>query len=168
MKEKTELSQDAFKMICNVYGLNQESIKNEYIMFKEIVNDLDVHLLFKLPDKIHAHSDEDNIHNDNELDEESDGEIDNYKNMASLLNIFEIINNANLKAEFENLYNLIKLSLTLPTSSCTVERSFSKLKIIKTRLRSTMEQTRLENLMLISCEHDINIDIDKVIIAFCT
>lgn len=49
------------------------------------------------------------------------------------------MNNANIKAEFENLYNIIKLSLTLPTSSCTVERSFSKLKIIKTRLRSTME-----------------------------
>lgn len=144
MKEKTDLPQDAFKMICNVYGLNQELIKNEYIMFKEIVKDLDVKLLLKLPKQIHSDSDEDNIHSD---DEESDGEIDNYKNMASLINI-------------------IKLSLTLPTSSCTVERSFSKLKIIKTRLRSTMEQTRLENLMLISCEHDINIDIDKVIIAF--
>jgi len=110
-------------------------------------------------------NDEDNIHSD---DEESDGKIYNYKNMASLINIFETMNNDNIKAEFENLYNIIKLSLTLPTSSCTVERSFSKLKIIKTRLRSTMEQTRLENLMLISCEHDINIDIDKVIIAFCS
>jgi len=31
-----------------------------------------------------------------------------------------------------------------------------------------MEQKKLENLMLISCKHDINIDIDKVIIEFCT
>jgi len=135
MKEKTDLPQDAFKMICNVYGLNQELIKNEYIMFKEIVKDLDVNFLLKLPEKIYADSGEDNIHSD---DEESDGEIDNYKNMASLINIFETMNNANIKAEFENLYNLIKLSLTLHTSSCTVERSFSKLKIIKTMLRSTM------------------------------
>lgn len=165
MKEKTNLPQDAFKMICNVHGLNQEIIKNEYIMFKEIVKDLDVNLLSKLPEKIHTDSDEDNIHSD---DEESDGEIDNYKNMASLINIFETMNNANIKAKFENIYNIIKLSLILPTSSCTVERSFSKLKIIKTRLHSTMEQTRLENLMLISCEHDINIDTNKVIIVFYT
>jgi len=49
MKEKTDLPQDAFKIICKVYGLNQELIKNEYIMFKEIVKDLDVNLLLKLP-----------------------------------------------------------------------------------------------------------------------
>jgi len=159
MKEKTDLPQDAFKMICNVYGLNQELIKNECIMFKEIVKDLDVNLLFKLLEKIHADSDEDNIYSD---DQESDGEINNYKNIASLINIFETINNSNIKAEFENLYNIIKQSLILPTSSCTVERSFSILKIIKIRLRSTLEQTRLEHLILISCKHDINIDIDNL------
>lgn len=68
----------------------------------------------------------------------------------------------NIKSEFEHLYTIIKISLTLPTSSCTVERSFSKLKIIKSRLRSTMGQNRLENLMIISCEQDINIDVSKV------
>jgi len=68
-----------------------------------------------------------------------------------------------LKTEFENVYSIIKLSLTLPTSSCSVERSFSKLKIIKSRLRSTKDQKRLENLMVISCEHDVSIDISKVI-----
>ena len=55
------------------------------------------------------HSDEDNIHSD---DEESDGEIDNYKNMESSINIFETMNNANIKAEFKNLYNKTKLNTT--------------------------------------------------------
>jgi len=68
----------------------------------------------------------------------------------------------NIKSGFEHLYTIIKISLTLPTSSCTVERSFSKLKIIKSRLRSTMDQKRLENLMIISCEQDIDIDVSKV------
>lgn len=84
--------------------------------------------------------------------------------MESLINIFQIINKTNLKPEFENLYSIIKLCLTLPTSSCSVERSFSKLKIIKSRLRSTMDQKRLQNLMVISCEHDVSIDISKVIV----
>jgi len=83
--------------------------------------------------------------------------------VGSLINIFQIINKTNLKTEFENVYSIIKLSLTLPTSSCSVERSFSKLKIIKSRLRSTKDQKRLENLMVISCEHDVSIDISKVI-----
>lgn len=45
IKEKTDLPQDAFKIICSVYGLNQKLIKNEYIMFKKIVKGLDIKLL---------------------------------------------------------------------------------------------------------------------------
>jgi len=39
-------------------------------------------------------------------------------------------------------------------------------KLIKTRLRSTMNQERLESLMLISCERDITIDINEDINTF--
>lgn len=53
---------------------------------------------------------------------------------------------------------MVKIALTLPVGSATTERSFSKLKIIKNRLRSTMAGERLENLMKISCENDIYID----------
>jgi hypothetical protein len=45
----------------------------------------------------------------------------------------------NIKSEFQHLYIIIKISLTLPKSNFTVERSFSKIKIIKSRLRSTMD-----------------------------
>jgi len=48
----------------------------------------------------------------------------------------------NLKREFKNVYNVIKIRLSLPTSSCSVERPFSKLKIIKSKLRSTMGKKR--------------------------
>lgn len=159
IKENTLVPQDAFEKICEIYNLNQELVRNEYILFKSIIKDLDVDLLSKLPEKIHTDFDSDEEHSD---EEESDGDMNDLKNLGSLFNIFEIINMINMKPEFENLYNIIKLSLTIPTSSCTVERSFSKLKIIKSRLRSTMGQSRLEDLMVISCEHDINIEIDKV------
>ena len=42
------------------------------------------------------------------------------------------------------------VTVTVPSN----ERSFSKLKLVKTKLRSTMFRDRLESLMLISCETD--------------
>lgn len=70
------------------------------------------------------------------------------------------------KPIFPNLYMGFKIALTLPVGSVQTERSFSKLKIIKNRLRSTMANDRLESLMIISCEHDIDVDYDYVINKF--
>ena len=47
------------------------------------------------------------------------------------------------------MYGIIS---AIPISSCTAERSFSALKRVKTRLRSTMVQERLEGLLLLSVE----------------
>ena len=44
--------------------------------------------------------------------------------------------------------------LTLPVSVASGERSFSKLKLIKTYLRSTMSQRSLVDLATSSIEHD--------------
>jgi len=44
------------------------------------------------------------------------------------------------------------LFLTLPVSVASAERTFSKLKLIKSYLRSTMGQERLKNLVFISIE----------------
>lgn len=63
-----------------------------------------------------------------------------------------------------NIYMLLKIAVTLPVSSASTERSFSKLKIIKTRLRSTMAESRLEG--LIACEQDVPINTDNVINNF--
>ena len=46
---------------------------------------------------------------------------------------------------------LVKLLLTVPVTSCTAERSFSGLKRLKTYLRSTMGQARLNHLALLHC-----------------
>lgn len=66
---------------------------------------------------------------------------------------------------FPNLYVALKLSVTLPISSCSVESSFSKLKLIKTKLRTSMLQDRLENLMKISCEKDLDPVVDNIILS---
>lgn len=83
--------------------------------------------------------------------------------MASLVDFLKLFCLANLKSTFPNLYVIIKICVTLPVSSCSAERTFSKLKLIKTRLRTTMSEDRLGNLMKISCEQDLCLDKENVI-----
>ena len=50
--------------------------------------------------------------------------------------------------------------LTLPVTAATVESGFSNLSIVKSKLRSTMTQGRLESLILASVETDILLNIN--------
>lgn len=54
-----------------------------------------------------------------------------------------------------NLKAVLQICLTIGCSIASCERSFSKLKLIKTYLRSSMSQDRLRALALISIEKDI-------------
>ena len=67
-----------------------------------------------------------------------------------------------------NLATSIRILLTQATSIASCERSFSKLKLIKNYLRSTMTQERLSSMALVSVESKIldSIDLDDVIDAF--
>jgi hypothetical protein len=49
---------------------------------------------------------------------------------------------------------------TAPVTVASNERSFSKLKVVKNKLCSTMLQDRLESLMLISSERDSSKGLD--------
>lgn len=54
-----------------------------------------------------------------------------------------------------NVSIALRILLTLPITVASGERSFSKLKLIKTYLRSTMSETRLDDLAMISIEHEL-------------
>jgi hypothetical protein len=58
--------------------------------------------------------------------------------------------------------------LTIPVTVASGERSFSKLKLIKTYLRSTMAQDRLVGLAMLSIENDIAscLDYSEVVTKF--
>lgn len=66
---------------------------------------------------------------------------------------------------FSNLYLAYKYILTLSCTQVNCERAFSKLKIIKNRLRSAMKEELLESLMLISIESDMIPEIPEIIDA---
>jgi hypothetical protein len=55
-------------------------------------------------------------------------------------------------------------------TNCTAERSFSKMKIIKNRLRTSMTHERLSNLAIMSIENDIlrQLDFNEVIDEFAS
>lgn len=70
------------------------------------------------------------------------------------------------KHAFCNIYTILQLLATLPMSSASSERSFSTLKYLKTYLRNTMGQERLNGLALMYVHRDKNMDIEQLIDLF--
>ena len=60
----------------------------------------------------------------------------------------------------------VKVLLTMPVTSATAERSFSALKRIKTYLRSTMVEDRLNGLSLMHVHPEIPLNFDQAINTF--
>ncbi|KAK2703052.1 hypothetical protein QYM36_018395 [Artemia franciscana] len=59
--------------------------------------------------------------------------------------------------------NSLDISTSLPVSVASAERSFSKLRKLKTWLRAQMGQTRLSGLAFLNVHRDIDISIGRVI-----
>lgn len=82
------------------------------------------------------------------------------------LDILNYLFTNKLISVFPNLSTALRIYLTLPVTVAHGERSFSKLKIIKNYLRSTLSQSRLTNLSLVSIEHEIKIEVSDMIRDF--
>ena len=69
---------------------------------------------------------------------------------------------------FPKMFKLINIMLTLPVGTATVERSFSQMKMIKTRLRNGLNDTNLKRLMRIEIEGPEMklVDFDEVLDVF--
>ena len=61
---------------------------------------------------------------------------------------------------FPETWKLLNFTMALPVGTATVERSFSQIKLIKTRLRSSLFDSNLEHLMKISIEGPPLTDVD--------
>jgi len=69
---------------------------------------------------------------------------------------------------FNNIFKTLKTFVTIPVTSCSCERTFSKFSLVKTKLRSTMQQDRLDGLLTIVMEQKLayNTNVDDVIKQF--
>ena len=72
------------------------------------------------------------------------------------------------KSAFDCLYRLLLIAVTLPVTSASCERSFSKMKIVKTFLRNSMTSERLSNIAILSIESKRaeSIDLDNFVDEF--
>ena len=68
------------------------------------------------------------------------------------LQLKDLASNEMMKTMFPNLSTLATISLSIPVATASVERSFSQMKLIKTRLRSRLCDTSLSHLMKIAIE----------------
>lgn len=69
------------------------------------------------------------------------------------------------KKKFANISKLYQYIAMIPATQVKCERNFSKMKLIKTRLRANLTDKSMENLMLISSESNMfeHIDLDDIV-----
>lgn len=172
-KNPASLPKDAFSMFCKVYGkyVDQDCLNKEYIHFSKIFTSFEENI--NLPKYLHGKDliekeGEEEFSSESESDNEIEMEPRKVLNVGSMKALYQIFHAGNLGSVFPTLNNALQIALTLPVSSASTERAFSKLKIIKTRLRTTMNNTRLEDLMLITCEQDMYKNSNKVLEIFAS
>ena len=84
--------------------------------------------------------------------------------------IVKLLQDSRLISLFPQFRKLLILFLTIPITVAAAERSFSKLKLIKTYLRLSMAQSHLSNLAIISIKNEETkaIDRDDLIFKFAS
>jgi len=87
------------------------------------------------------------------------------QNVITPVFALNFIEDRNLQKLYPNVWIALRILLTIPVTVASEEKSFSKLKLIKIYLRSTISQSRLTNLATLSNENEIaeKIDFDNLI-----
>lgn len=133
-KEKKPLPVDCFNYISNwVKGIDTASLRLEYIQFSSSLSELLTGL--NLSTKLHGDNNKSNYNellNANISSDEDDEEINDIsfaegtENVINIETILHVLSNYTLVAAFPNLYQAFKALGTIPASSASAERSFSK------------------------------------------
>jgi len=84
------------------------------------------------------------------------------KNIRNALDALDICN----ADVFPNVHKMLRVMSVLPVTTTTNERSFSTLRRLKTYLRSTMGEDRLNGLASLNIHRDINVDINQALNQF--
>ena len=90
------------------------------------------------------------------------------ENCKTLPALYRKIVSNNLKSVFPNVEIALRVFMCMMVTNCTGQRSFSRPKLIKNQLRSTMGQHHLSWLSLMCMENDIlkTIDFKPIIKQF--
>ena len=80
--------------------------------------------------------------------------------LTRLLDLLRYLHSSRLHEIFPNVSVALRVLLTIPVTGASGERSFSKLKLIKTYLRASVKQDRLNGLALLSIENAVASELD--------
>ena len=94
--------------------------------------------------------------------------LQNKRNLNTAQDFLNYLLKTHLFELYPNVYIALRILLTCPVTVASAERSFSKLKLIKTFNRTSMTDSRLSSLAMLSIENDCarSLDYDNVITAF--
>ena len=70
------------------------------------------------------------------------------------------------KGAYVNIYTILQILITIPISSASCESSISTLQNLKTYLRNTMVQDRLNGLALMHAHREMELDLEQIIDLF--
>ncbi|XP_034044861.1 zinc finger MYM-type protein 1-like [Thalassophryne amazonica] len=88
------------------------------------------------------------------------------KPKMTVMELLVFLEEKQLKEIYPNIWVALRIAATIPVTVASAERSFSKLKLIKNYLRSTMSQERLNGLISINQEVSRQLSFDATIDAF--
>ena len=93
-----------------------------------------------------------------------------FKNDTTALDVLQWLSQHRLCESTPYLFMRLKLYLTIAVSIASCERCFSKLKLIKSYLRSTMGESRLSALSILCIESDLveTLSFDDIISEFAS
>jgi hypothetical protein len=165
---------NSFKTLCELLkhyypNISKENLQEELVSFAKNWD------TFKVSATSNAERNQqlidiDETDEEDNNDFEKDGSFDTtHKKCKSCLKCaiccYSVIQKYNMYSEaYSELGNAYKYLLTLSINQVQCERSFSKLKFIKNRLRNSMSNNNLDAFMLMACENDILYNIDSDII----
>lgn len=85
--------------------------------------------------------------------------LENFIEMGPL-QILNGLHDLTIENIYPNLQTALRIFLSLPVTTATCERSFSKLKLIKSYLRSSLGQERLSNMSILAIEKQVTCTLD--------
>ena len=151
------------RKFCNNYKIDSHRCAAELFSFAKVLEDFDLEVVEKK-----AEVNEDFSEQETDLDIEIGNDISESSGKSrTFIDCLSILTDSNYKLidAYPTLVRVYAIAVAIPITSCSAERSFSTLKRVKIRLRSTMLQERLEGLMLMSIERKIllGLDVDNII-----
>lgn len=181
-----DFNPDKIKELCEYYNLDNDLIASELETFCNVYKvthaDIDISDMLHSPEAERMEITEDEVRipagaedpDGSENEEVKEGNLQSEKHrmmdqwiMRGFIRPFRCV--LNLSA-LPNLTVMYRILLSLAVTSCSAERTMSRLKIVKNRLRNSMGDSWLSSLLILSCENNVlsQIQNEEIINKFAT